>query len=85
MLASSTNALLRVDSTFELAHVAVGIHSTKEDRFVLCKVSGQRSEGSGTTLTWFMPALANKRVGSLWGTTGEEGQKVWGKSLCSVK
>ena len=27
-------------------------------------------------LYWFIPALANKRVGSSWGTQGEDGQKV---------
>lgn len=28
-------------------------------------------------LNWFMPALANSRVGSLWGTTLLEGTAVW--------
>ena len=28
-------------------------------------------------LNWFIPALANSRVGSLTGTTAELGQKVW--------
>ena len=27
-------------------------------------------------LYWFMPAFANKRVGSSWGTTDDEGQCV---------
>lgn len=34
-------------------------------------------------LTWFMPALANRSVGSSWGTTGLDFQKVW--SCFSVK
>lgn len=33
--------------------------------------------------TWFMPALAKRRVGSSWGTTGLDFQKVW--SCLSVK
>lgn len=33
--------------------------------------------------TWFMPAFAKRRVGSSWGTTGLDFQKVW--SCLSVK
>ena len=28
-------------------------------------------------LNWFMPAFANRSVGSLWGTTLEDGTAVW--------
>ena len=34
-------------------------------------------------LYWFMPAFANKSVGSLWGTTEEDGTCVW--PCCCVK
>lgn len=41
----------------------------------------QRTDFDG--VTWFMPALAKRSVGSSWGTQGLDFQKVW--ACLSVK
>jgi len=35
-----------------------------------------REKGRKVGMTWFMPALAKRRVGSSWGTVADEGTKV---------
>ena len=62
------------------------MHLKSNNRSTFCESQARRSLAKselGSTvprkmgLNWFMPALANSRVGSLWGTTLLEGTAVW--------
>ena len=46
-------------------------------RFRLCSGPLGSAVPMKMGLYWFIPALANSRVGSSWGTTALDGKKVW--------
>lgn len=72
MLSTGANALLRVHGSFQLGKVAVWIGDSEEQRLELKILIINCKKSRLNILTWFIPALAKRRVGSSCGITDDE-------------
>ena len=64
MFSACSDTFLAVKCTFKLASIRVGIDSAQEDGFKLERLIRFAGTTGDETRTWFMPALAKRRVGS---------------------
>ena len=74
MLSAGPDAFLGIMCPLQLRHVGMRVHGAQEDGLIL-SFEGVRSRFHNIqrSLTWFIPAFANNRVGSSYGIVEDEG------------